>query len=127
MLFAGKVAVSQQPSAPLPLNEDEQRLVLDQLIKCEASFMQLKGYQDFVADNVAQRELIKAEYTNKIELQNQEIQLAKEATKQMEEKYNLEKERSKFYEDMYKLVTHKPGLRCRILSAIFTLGMYSCK
>lgn len=127
MLFVVSPAVSQQSQPAPPLTEPELRVILDQLILCESAVILVKGYEKFVEESNARQELIKTEYAKSLELRSQEVDLAKQATALMKERYDIAAERAKFFEDAYNLVTKKTGLRCRILSAIFTLGMWSCK
>ncbi len=102
-----------------PLNADEKRQILLQLIELKSCRSEIPAYVQAVA---ALEELQKKEKANS----DRALELEKQATALAQKERDLALERAKFYEQMYQSVTKRRTIGCTI-KLIFTLGMARCR
>jgi hypothetical protein len=110
-------AQSQQNSPPL--NDEEKRQVLIQLYELRSCRESVNSYGQYVSRETEQDAREKVNYARSLDLEKQATALA-----QKERDLAIEKE--KFYEQLYRSVSKKPGIGCR-LKRIFTLGLARCQ
>jgi hypothetical protein len=111
-------ALYAQSQDNLPLNTEERRQVLGQLYELQACREETKMYEIYVSRETALD-------TKEKENADRALELEKQATALAEKERDLALEKAKFYEDLYRTVTKKPGIGCRILRKV-TLGIIRC-
>lgn len=110
-----------------PLNADEKRDVLKQLDELAICRDQVRNQDQQLLEERAQ--CTKEKTAADKELQA-EKRLSEVTTRERDlaiKERDLEREQKETWKRMYEIAMKKPGLRCRILSAIFTAGIYQCR
>ena len=102
-----------------PLTIDEGRVILGHLYElrsCRKEVETLRKYinQDAEQDN-RERELVGIQTA----LMNEKLDLVYKSAE-------IQRERADLYETLYRAITAKPSLRCRIAKAL-TIGLYQCR
>jgi hypothetical protein len=94
-----------------PLNDDERRLILQQLYELRGCREEVKAYQNYSSRDIEQDAREKTNWQRSLDLE-------KEATR-------LAKERAEFYENAFRSITKKPSVWCWV-KRILTLGIHRC-
>ncbi len=112
-------ALYPQSSPPPPaLTEAEKRRILSQLLELRSCLASVSAYEGFVAHETEQDAKEKVLAARALDLERQATALA-------QKERDLQKERADLYESLYRSVTRKPGLGCRILR-VLSLGLARC-
>jgi hypothetical protein len=106
-------------NSPVPLSPEEKRQILGQLYELRSCRDQVKTYEQFIVRDLEQDAMEKANAEKALELEKQSTTLALKERDLAQGKANL-------YEQLYRSVTRKPGVGCRILK-IITLGIKRCR
>lgn len=117
MISCGTPFVQSQESSPL--HPEELRTVLFQLYELRSCREHIKTLDSHIERDMEQDAREKANYERALELERQATALA-------HGERDLAREKAVLYEDLYRSVTKKPGIGCRILRAI-TLGIHRCR
>jgi hypothetical protein len=118
LTLASGTMYAQSP-ANSPLTPDEGRQVLGQLYELRSCREKSGELERYIERDGAQDAREKANSERALELEKQAAELARRER-------NLEKDRADTYERLYRSVTKKPGIGCRILMTI-TLGIKRCQ
>jgi hypothetical protein len=110
-------AQSQQNSPPL--TDEEKRQVLIQLYELRSCRESVNSYGQYISRETEQDAREKANYERAVDLEKQATALA-------QKERDLAIEKAKYYEQLYRSVSKKPGIGCR-LKRIFTLGLARCQ
>lgn len=117
MLISGPLYAQSPDNSPL--NPDEGRLILGQLNELDSCRDESTALQDYVERDREQDAREKASYERALEIEQRATSIA-------EQERDLAREKAALYEDLYRAVTKKPGIGCRILR-VFTLGIHRCR
>jgi hypothetical protein len=109
-------AQSQQSS---PLTPEERRLVLGQLIELQSCREIVSAYEAHTARDADLDAREKATWERALDLERQATTLA-------HGERDLAREKAALYEDLYRSVTKRSGVGCRILRAV-TMGIHRCR
>ncbi len=109
---------AQSPQSSPPLADEEKRQILGQLYELRSCREEIHAYREYVSRDQDQDAREKANTDRALELEKQATALAQRERDLAQDKANL-------YEQLYRSVTKKPGVGCRILRAV-TLGIYKC-
>lgn len=107
-----------QSPANSPLTPDEGRVILGQLQDLQVSRSAIKSLEDAIARDAEQDARAAATSARELTIAERETDLERERTA-------LALEKATMWEQLYRSVTKKPGLGCRILRAV-TLGIHRC-
>jgi hypothetical protein len=110
---------AQSPQNSLPLNDGEKRQIFGQLNELHACREEVRTYRDYVSRDTEQDAREKANANRALDLERQATALA-------QREWDLERDRANTYEQLYRSVTKKPGIGCRI-AKILTLGIVRCR
>ncbi len=100
------------------LSPEEKRLVLGQLYELKVCREEVTTYRDYVSRDTEQDAREKANFERSIELEKQATGLAKQER-------DLANEKATMWEQLYKAVSKKPGVGCRIWRFL-TAGIHRC-
>lgn len=121
-------AQSQETLSDLdPLNAEEKRDVLKQLDELGICREQIISKDAHILE--AQDQCAKERAAAERELQA-EVRISEATTKERDlaiQERDLEREQKETWKRMYQIATAKPSLKCRIFSAMLTLGIYQCQ
>jgi hypothetical protein len=109
-----------QSQTSLPLNDNEKRQIIGQLIELRACRESVSAYEEFVKRELDLYEKERANWQRGIELEKQATVLA-------QKERDLALEKAKFYEDAFRTVSRKPGGFWCGVKKLFSFGMYRCK
>ena len=101
-----------------PLTDGEKRQVIGQLHELRSARDEIKTLESYVDRDKEQDGRERANSDRALELE-------KRATGIAERERDLHKEKADLYEQLYRSVTKKPGVGCRILRVV-TLGIHRC-
>jgi hypothetical protein len=118
-LIIGSGTIYAQSPANSPLTPDEGRQVLGQLYDAKACRSDVSVLKDYIERDRAQDERAQANADRALEIEKQATALEKERAA-------LAQEKAALYEQLYRSVTKKPGIGCRIVRAV-TLGIARCE
>jgi hypothetical protein len=110
-------AQCQQTSQPL--NDEEKRQVLGQLLELKSCRESVGYYEQYVSRETEQDLREKLNWERALELEKQATTLA-------QKERDLAAEKAKFYEGLYRSVSKKPGIGCKLIK-IITLGLARCQ
>lgn len=114
------VARAQNSVPQKPLNDDEKRLILIQLIELEQTRAKVSAYEDWIKK---EQEL----YDREKAVWQQTVDNEKRATEVANKERDLALEQAKFYKDAFESVTKKRGSVGCTIAKILTIGIYRCK
>jgi predicted nuclease with TOPRIM domain len=113
---------------PQVLSNPELRVVLGQLYELKALRIEIKELQSNREAEIQQYEAEKAIWQQRIELEKQAYELAKERVAMMEKENSLMAEKVTFYKTSYEVcVSNKKTSGWCKVKRIFTLGIARCK
>ena len=102
-----------------PLTIDEGRLILGQLYELKSRRQEVETLRKYIDRDAEQdnreRELVHIQTA----LMNEKLDLVHKSAE-------LQRERADLYETLYRAITAKPSLGCRIAKAL-TVGLYRCR
>lgn len=116
MIVCGTPFVKSQESSPL--TPDERRTVLFQLYELRSCRAQVEALEAHIERDTEQDARERANYERALELERQ-------ATRLTEKERDLALEKAGLYEQLYRGVTKRPGVGCRILRVV-TIGIHRC-
>ncbi len=116
---------SSQPSRA-PLSEQELHRILDQLRELAAARVQITALEVAIARDREQDDRERANTARALELEKEATAVAQKERDLAIRERDLAADKASFYAAAFKSLTKKPGLGCRIFSAVFTLGMHRC-
>jgi hypothetical protein len=109
---------AQSPQNSPPLNDEEKRVILGQLFELRSCREQVETYEQFVEREAEQDAKEKANTDRALELE-------KRATELMTRERDLAIEKATLYEGLYRSVSKKPGIGCRIWRVV-SFGIARC-
>jgi hypothetical protein len=118
MISCGTPFVKSQESLP-PLTPEERRTVLFQLYELRSCRVHAETLTAYIERDIEQDASEKSSYERALELEQQ-------ATRLTEKERDLALEKAGLYEQLYRGVTKRPGVGCRVLRAI-TMGVHRCR
>jgi hypothetical protein len=119
MLAISMPLCAQSPQISPPLNDGEKRRILGQLYELHSCRDEVRAYRDYVSRDTELESREKASADRALDLERQAAALARRER-------DLERDRANTYEQLYRSVTKKPGIGCR-LARILTLGLARCR
>jgi hypothetical protein len=110
-----------------PLTPEEKRIVLRELDELENCRQKIKTKDALIDSERSQCEKEKEASAKLLDAEKRSTEATiKERDLAIKER-DLARDQASTWETMYKVATKKPSMTCRILSGIFTLGIYRCK
>ena len=120
MIFAPRPAICQEiPDNSEPLTPDEGRLILGQLYELQTRRAEVETLREYIARDREQDELERVNFARSIDIE-------REATRIATAERDLMREKADMYETLYRAITAKPSLTCRI-ARVVTIGIYRCR
>jgi len=88
--------------------------------------VQINALESAISRDKDQDERERANAERALEIEKEATAVAQRERDLALRERDLAADKAAFYESAFKSATKKPGLGCRIFSAVFTLGTYRC-
>jgi len=102
-----------------PFTTEEERLILEQLYELRRARVEIVELKEYIARDAEVDIQERENAARALELEKQTTDLARLETELYKDKANI-------YETLYRAVTAKPSLGCRI-ARVVTIGIYRCQ
>jgi hypothetical protein len=107
------------PKNSEPFTIEEERIILNQLYELRRAREEINGLREYIKRDQEVDERERSIFQRAIELEKEATRLAKLEKDLLNDKANL-------YENLYKSITSKPSIGCKI-ARVITIGIYRCR